>query len=614
MHLLLAHAQSPGGVNGRFLWLKTSGDSLQFVNENYFNASFQPEENQLITINYQGNKNLKSLSGINIYEGQFNHMTAFAIHSKSFQERPVWSINKGDSALCVMSTKRLARLTDIKYFNHSSVSEAPFILSSYFHETDGFQNDDYTIQLGNYDAIPNLPLSSGELVIPEIILFDRVLAPKEIAKVETYLALKYGLTRNSNYIGTTDEILWNNFVDHNYSHNIFGIGSDDIENLHLYKSSSINEPGFLSLSIDSAAQIPTGNFLIAGDNGKLKKWGEKTNWQPQMLERNWKWRSNGHFNEPIRITLSYNLIQGEPIIKDSFWLLVDQSGSGQFNINETEYYKGEMEGQHVLFNVPADDDTSGSDMFALAAAGEIIQKIAVKNPTCDSIYSGEISIGVEGGSPPYQFNVRFVEGTFSRKWMTDDNEMRSFSSLTAGEYVISIQDHNGNSIVESVYLEASDSPKCLLDENYELLAQEKLILDASIEDCTCTYLWECNGFIVSHSSSIEIIETGEYILSIERDGCRSRKKIMVTTQSASSIIMSALPNPSISGYTNIRIAASSTDPIEIHCYDSGGRHLSSKTLSGKFLYSYLQFFETSGLYVLKAFQNGTEASIKIEIQ
>ncbi len=614
LNCLTSGAQSPGFVHGKFLWLRTSQDTLEMVNSHYFNSSILLEDHPHQPINHQYHQNLKSLLGLSVTNGQFNTMTAFIVHSKANQECPVWSINKEDSGLCVMSTKRLARLTDYKYFNHSGQLDAPLTISTYFQKTEGFDIANYQIQLGNYSAYPDLPLTTGNQFIPELILYNRVLTPREIDKIETYLALRYGLTIQKNYIGCSDQILWNYRHDSLYHHNIFGIGYDHLENLNLRTSSPIKEVGFITLTLDSAANIPTGAFVIAGDNGKEKSWAEKIQGQPQLMSRIWKIKRSGNISAPLSLSVTCNSIIGEPIIDSSYWLLVDKTGSGNFSIQDVVYYRGTLANHKVLFNLPVDSDSSGADVIAIAAAGEIIQKISFQAPTCDSQDSGEIRLGVEGGTPPYKFSVEGVGHHFLKRWTTTGNELTTLANLHSGEYIVSIRDHDGNSIVESIYLEASDAPKSQLEGSYEISATRKLLLDATVEDYSCTYTWEKNGQVIGDSPILEVNNPGEYTIKIRKEDCESRKRVTVTAPSLQLMEIGAMPNPSISGYTNLRIATSSVEPIEVYCFDIAGRHLSSKTLSGKTFYSYSQFFETAGLYIIKAYQNGSEAAIKLEIQ
>ncbi|WP_156324039.1 hypothetical protein [Bacillus sp. JCM 19034] len=76
--------------------------------------------------------------------------------------------------------------------------------------------------------------------VAEIILYDE-LTSDHAAKIETYLAVKYGITLNegnSDYVATNGDIVWS--ADSTYKYNIAGIGRDDAEELNQKQSHSIN--------------------------------------------------------------------------------------------------------------------------------------------------------------------------------------------------------------------------------------------------------------------------------------------------------------------------------------------------------------------------------------
>lgn len=72
--------------------------------------------------------------------------------------------------------------------------------------------------------------------MPELLVFDRVLAGKERRIYESYLAIKYGVTLDGDYIGGKGQTLWNSQLDTSYNNRIFGYGRDN--NLLLYQQAS----------------------------------------------------------------------------------------------------------------------------------------------------------------------------------------------------------------------------------------------------------------------------------------------------------------------------------------------------------------------------------------
>ncbi|GGG24764.1 hypothetical protein GCM10007425_19180 [Lysinibacillus alkalisoli] len=112
--------------------------------------------------------------------------------------------------------------------------------------------------------------------VAEVILYDETTAP-EANKIETYLAIKYGITLNegnSNYIATTGDTVWQ--ANAQYSANIAGIARDDAEKLYQKQSQSINAGIQVAIGKDQLADTNAQNvselnneqYLVWGDNAK----------------------------------------------------------------------------------------------------------------------------------------------------------------------------------------------------------------------------------------------------------------------------------------------------------------------------------------------------------
>ncbi|MDP5101210.1 MAG: hypothetical protein NWQ09_07785 [Nonlabens sp.] len=127
--------------------------------------------------------------------------------------------------------------------------------------------------------------------ISEILYFDRVLNPIDLSKVNSYLAIKYGVSLNdgvgrdyvaSNWDGTVGTRYWNATVNTGYNKDIFGIGRDDNSALNQRVSRSANADDILTISLDndfvSNTQSPTRTtsldnldfFMVGNNNGNYQ--------------------------------------------------------------------------------------------------------------------------------------------------------------------------------------------------------------------------------------------------------------------------------------------------------------------------------------------------------
>lgn len=114
--------------------------------------------------------------------------------------------------------------------------------------------------------------------VAEIIIYDQSTA-LDRSKIESYLAIKYGLTLGdggSDYVATNGEIIWEK--DSTYKHNIAGIGRDDLQALNQKQSRSVHvDTPQIVISLGELASTNQQNtseftadrqYLVWGDNGQ----------------------------------------------------------------------------------------------------------------------------------------------------------------------------------------------------------------------------------------------------------------------------------------------------------------------------------------------------------
>ena len=183
------------------------------------------------------------------------------------------------------------------------------------------------------------------------------------AKIESYLALKYGVSQNdgigTNYVasdGTT--IFWNATANSGFNYDIFGIGRDDRSCLHQKQSRSANNDPFFSLyymmnestefpisNLLNPASIPNNyNFLMFGNNnGDIAEWYRYNEMPPFLIsriERIWKVQKTGSLNNTMIAinTTDLPLNTGDLPI----YLIVSSSPT----LQDAEYYPMELMGSN----------------------------------------------------------------------------------------------------------------------------------------------------------------------------------------------------------------------------------------------------------------------------
>lgn len=169
--------------------------------------------------------------------------------------------------------------------------------------------------------------------IAEIIYFqNKSLTSEEVNLIESYLALKYGITLNSvddgstasvderDYRNSAGTVLWDYTMNSTYHNNVFGIVRDGPGGINKTKSRSVN-PGSI-ITIESSV-LNNGEALVSGDdNGALTPSTNTPNEVSQRLTRIWTVQES---SETGLLTVSFNIagIGGLPSSASEFALLID---------------------------------------------------------------------------------------------------------------------------------------------------------------------------------------------------------------------------------------------------------------------------------------------------
>ncbi|WP_126651545.1 DUF11 domain-containing protein [Chryseobacterium aureum] len=129
---------------------------------------------------------------------------------------------------------------------------------------------------------PNLQVGGGVYGFagrtPEIAYYNVSLSAQDRDKVDSYFAIKYGITlvQPQNYINSDATVVWNSSVNTAFNNNIFGIGRDIAGALDQKISHSINDNSILTASTINDFISPNStvtrtsladkNFMMFGDN------------------------------------------------------------------------------------------------------------------------------------------------------------------------------------------------------------------------------------------------------------------------------------------------------------------------------------------------------------
>ncbi|HMQ62043.1 MAG TPA: T9SS type A sorting domain-containing protein [Flavilitoribacter sp.] len=637
--LLRAQAAQPGGVEGalrwfgteekdnsRFEWTNKLTDAGQFTEESGLRM---PSGGRLLNFNpalyFDGAEN-----GIlfPVSSGNLSQLHIFTVYdpADTASEKSIWCLESGDASRMVLTTHRMADLEAFQYMNFDFKQQGRAEVSAYFQngvqapKGDAPSNVQY-IRAGGMPRGRDLPITPFRGVIPEMIVFNRYLTDEEILRVESYLAIKYGITLQSigpvSYLNARGQTTWDGVESAVYHHRVAGIGRDDASGLDQPRSTASTQPGLLTIGIPPGSRLQDNQFLVWGDNQAPLDWAPKTTGLPQKLTRNWLIQSSGS-DGPATTSLEFNtteVITTPERGNTTWWVIADRSGTGNFPLTSLDFYPAERingEGIAAFDSLVWDPDGSGTDVFTLASGPVLLPVFEVVEPVCSPAAPGELNLTVQGGRMPYTCRITGNGTTQTAK--IADHLVHHFTGIRPGEYRIAVEDADHRRYEETVYIQSKDAPASDLADQYEIPADGTLSLNAAPASATSDiqYTWTGPDGFRQSGPVAAITAPGQYELSMEKNGCPARQSITVKAPGQSNLTgAEAFPNPTGSGVFQVRVSLDHPAPAEMSVYNALGDLVLTQRQSGNDHYLFREKLSIKGVYLVKIQSEQTSRTIRL---
>lgn len=574
------------------------------INHNIVNKILEPVNNPALT------------SGKEILSG----LTFFCVsHTDSLNERVLWSIQTDSGTDVIMTNRRMANIEQTKYINFNTPKKGVPQIITFSRKIAVNDSVAGTIQIYiGTNGGKAIPASNFQGLLPEIIVYDRVLPFSERLRVESYLALKYGISLGqafpTSYQNSRGEIIWNASKYQAYSSAIAGVGRDDTSGLLQLKSGSMETPGLLEIECRG---LTDRDFLIWGNNKGSLTFSAKRG-EGKKLQRRWLVSATGNFTEkPASLYFAASQIQEiQPLDSDEiYWLAVDYSGTGNFPSTQTGYFPNKANNQHLQFDgINWDTDKSGHDLFTIIAAPEMFAAFTIEQPSCKDNQKGSITTRIVGGTPPFQVHV-WRDGEEVSKQMVADR-LNTYNHLLQGTYRFNIIDAYNKTYSEEFLLANTDMEQLPYFEPQILLSGQSLRFDAKEKLWPAdkfSYQWDLPTGEKIYSSELMADRSGIYLLSVTNsEGCTTKRELDIRSKTAGYFNRVELfPNPTNTGKVYIKVQLRQIGPILVRITNASGHILSSELLTGDNFYSFNCQLPHAGIWFITLDGNGERNSFKV---
>jgi hypothetical protein len=164
--------------------------------------------------------------------------------------------------------------------------------------------------------------------IAEVAIYGSALTAQQHARVQSYLALKYGISlEDQDYTASDDTVIWGHAANSSFSNSIAGIGKDKGSALEQLASRSVDD-GVLWISA-SPSSVADKAFLVWGDNdAPLAATSDVPAGYAQRLQRVWRVQETGETGPLTTVSFDLTGVAGVNFNQSSqFALLTDSDTS-----------------------------------------------------------------------------------------------------------------------------------------------------------------------------------------------------------------------------------------------------------------------------------------------
>lgn len=376
----LVIAQSPGGVAGASQWYNNTGASAtQWTdssgNNNNVPVSTAPSFTNSINFNTVSTFNgssyyRRTTAGTNLPTST-SGSTYFYVaktNSSATNEREVlgargYYYNDGFNSGQYNNTNLYAGSyyggysQDANITNTWSLGNSKLVRAGY---SNGTNNNRYISQNGSAETVSgtssSISFASNNFSIgatyngdrqwigdiAEIIVYPSKLVQSNYDKVESYLAIKYGITKAGNYVASDGTVVYN---DATYNKNIIALARDDNSLLHqrisksqdasvdVLTASTNNNVTGLNSSTNQTNIASDNSFMFFANNGAavdLVTTSMPTNYSKRVL-RQWKVTKSANFTQTVFLSFP-----GFSSNTEVVWYLVKRNGNSDLSTGVTQ--------------------------------------------------------------------------------------------------------------------------------------------------------------------------------------------------------------------------------------------------------------------------------------
>lgn len=455
----------------------------------------------------------------------------------------------------------------------------------------------------------------------EVITYEKGISNDKVEVVESYLAMKFGITLYEKYVDSKNESLWLAKENGNYTNSVICIGRDD--STGLYQKQSINYDKSFAVGVGdlestnytNKSVLKNKSFTFISDNGKVGYWNDE---KYDGTNRVWKINSanTDEIDNNYTFEFDYEKILGDvvrPEYGEQVWLVLDKQGGEELKYGTSEYIRADIiEGGKARFTLRSIEDLDQA-LFSIVKSPKLKLEISYTKEHCEN--SAAI-VKVSGGIGEKKYNLFNEKNELILTGVVEDNRL-NISGVPSGIYRLVVQDAHKREVKRSVNIKVEEVSE---RAPYQVMFSGEYHLDGKsyIPTDSKDIIWEYNG-LQQKTNTIIVSKGGMYNLNYKTpDGCQKQIAFNLVKDIEGALDdsnVSIYPNP-IKSYSpfNVEIALISTTDVKMYIYNISGQLIKEKDYNGVNQIKITETLEMSGEYFIVIKTNQDSKTFKIIVQ
>lgn len=470
----------------------------------------------------------------------------------------------------------------------------------------------------------------------ELIYIPRKLNEKEQNIIESYLALKYGISLlgEKDYYGSNYQKIWNYKSNADYNKRVTGLGRDTLFNLYQKQSGNSEKDGLYfgvtklaAINSENKNTIDDGTFWIWGDNGKssIIKKDEDDLRSVKKMERVWRMQTTDTIlsKKPfLQLVINKQELktgittENKTSSNEMIWMAIDTTNSGAFDYNKAFYIPSkDLNNTTLVFDNLLWKKNSTS-LFTFVQAPDLFVTTDYLSPDCNLTQNGDLKLNLFGGKAPFQ--VKILSDNYAKNFDVATSTL-NIPNLVSGKYAIEVVDSARNIYKTEITITAFDTttislnPEWILDFSKEVLVTPLVKYDQDIDD----YEWYKGSVLLSKNKQFLGKEIGEYKLLVTNSkGCKKELNFTINDKSMTASNQWVLfPNPITSGASfSVSFAYQKAAKITVSIYDLNSKLIKFKDLGMVTTFQYKDTLIVSGTYMIVCSIDGILQTSKLIVK